>query len=179
MGGPPVYIVRLVFPAAMVLAIGAMAVACGGGGSLSAEEYFEKLEAIGNEAQEKEDAALPSEEEAANPAPEEQKQTGIELLNSVAEINQDAFDKADGLNPPDDIRQTHDDLIAAGRDLVQKFQDLAGQAEDIPPEGIEDFFNSQVFVESTFAPLDEACFALQAMADDREIEVNLHCAPEE
>ncbi len=165
-------------PGVLLLGFVGIAAACGGGGSLSAEEYFEKLEAIGNEAQEKEDAAQPSEEEAANAAPEEQKQTGIELLNSFAEINQDAFDRADGLNPPDDIRQTHDDFIAAGRDLVQKFEDLADQAEDVPPEGIEDFFNSQVFVEPTFAEFDEACFALQKIADDSGIGVDLACAPE-
>ena len=171
-------IIRFAFSAAIVLAGGTAATACAGGGSLSIEEYFQKVEATSNDGRQKEDAAQPTEEETANLTLEQQKQTGIDFLTSIAEINEDTIDEIDNLNPPDDVEGAHNRLVAEGRDLAKTFRDFAEEAKGTSPEGIGDFFNSQVFVESTFAPFDEACFALQKIADDKDISVNLNCAPE-
>ncbi len=170
----------LAFLAGLGLAVAALANACGGGGGgLSAEEYFRKLEAIANETQQQESAAQPSEEEAANLTLDEQKETGIELLNAFASITDDAAKKTDELNPPNDIQEEHDNLVAEAQNLAQTLSDFAAEAEDIPPEGVEEFFNSRVFVQSTFAAFDQACLALQQIADDEGVGVNLNCLPEE
>ena len=159
------------------LALVAAAAACGGGGgkSLSAEDYFKKVEAISNEAIEKESAAAPSDEEAANLTPEELKQRGIEFLSAAATITEDAIQKVEALEVPDDLRDGHDDLVAAGNDLAKTYRDLADEAQDVAPEDIEDFFNSKVFAESTFAKFDEACSGLEKLAGDKGIEVDLNC----
>ena len=152
------------------------AAACGGGSKrLSAEDYLQKVQAIAETATEDESAAFPSEEELANLSPEEQKQAGIDGLRSFASIIQDAIERVDDLKPPEDFQQAHDALVEEGNSLAQSFGDLADQAEDIPPDGIEDFFNTQVFVEATFAPFDEACSALQDLGAQQGVEVNLHC----
>jgi hypothetical protein len=152
--------------------------ACGGGGGskrLSAEDYFQKVQSIAETATEEENGAFPSEEESANFSPEEQKQAGIDGLKSVASLNQDAIKQIDDLKPPEDLQQAHDALVEEGNSLAQNFRDLADQAENVPPDGIEDFFSTQVFVEATFAPFDEACSALQDLGAGQGIEVNLHC----
>ena len=165
--------------AGLGLALAALANACGGGGGLSADQYFQELQAIVDDTVQKESAAVPSEEEAANFTLDEQKQTGIEFLTSLASINEEAIGGVEDLNPPDDIQDAHDDLVAAGKELTSTFGDFADQAQDIAPEDIEEFFNTQVFGASTFAGFDEACSAVQDIADDKGIDVDLSCEPEE
>ena len=164
--------------ATALLALGAVAVGCGGTEALSAEEYFNKLEAIANETQEKESAAQPSEEDSASLTPDQVKEQGSEFLDSSATINEDALKKVEDLDPPDDLQEAHDRLVAAEDDMATRFRDFAAEVRDIPPEGIEDFFNSQVFVESTFADFDAACSVLQDLANGKNIDVNLNCEPE-
>ena len=169
--------ILLVFSLAAVV-LGMLAVACGGGGALSAEEYFNKLEAIANETQEKESSAQPSEEDSASLTPDQVKEQGIEFLDSSATINEDALQKVEDLDPPDDLQEAHDRLVAAESDMATRFRDFADEVRDVPPEGVEDFFNSQVFVESTFADFDAACSALQDLADGKNIDVDLNCEPD-
>jgi hypothetical protein len=164
--------------AATLLTLGAVAVGCGGTEALSAEEYFNRLEAIANETQEKESAAQPSEEDSASLTPDEVKERGAKFLNSSAAINEDALKKVEDLKPPDDLQEAHGRLVAAEDDMAKRFRDFAAEVRDIPPEDVEDFFNSQVFVESTFADFDAACSALQDLADDKDIDVDLSCEPE-
>ena len=152
------------------------AAACGGGSKrLSAEEYLQKVQSIAETSAEEENAAFPSDEESANFSPEEQKQAGIDGLGSLASIIEDAIKQVDDLKPPEDLQQAHDALVEEANSLAQGFRDLADQAEDVTPDGIEDFFNTQVFVEDTFAPFDEACSALQDLGTQQGVEVDLHC----
>jgi hypothetical protein len=152
------------------------AAACGGGSKrLSTTEYLQKVQAIAEKATEEESAAFPSEEESASLSPEEQKQAGIDGLRSFASIIQDAIDQIDDLKPPKDLEQAHDDVVQEANKLAMSFEDLADQAEDIPPAGIGDFFGSQVFAEATFASFDKACSALQALGAQQGVDVDLHC----
>ena len=173
-------IIRFAFSAAIVLAIGAVAAACDGGGSLSAEEYFAKLKSISDEAAEKESALQPSEEEAANFTGETEKNFAIEFLDSAAAIMEDAFAQIEDLNPPDDIKDAHDEFVRTGKERAETFREFADQAGDIAAEteAIDEFFNTKVFVQSTFAPADEACSALQEIADAKEIDADLSCEAE-
>jgi len=164
--------------ATSLLALGAVAVGCGGTEALSAEEYFNRLEAIAKETQEKDSAAQPSGEDSASLTPDEVKEQGIAVLNSSAAINEDALKKVDDLDPPDDLQEAHDRLVAAESDMATRFRDFAAEVRNIPPEGIEEFFNSQVFVESTFADFDAACSALQDLANGKNIDVDLNCEPD-
>jgi len=164
--------------AATVLILGAIAAGCNGGGGLSAKEYFNKLEAIAKETQEKESAAQPSEEDSAGLTPDQVKEQGTKFLDSSAAINEDALTKVKELDPPGDLQKAHDRLVAAESDMAKRFRGFADEVRDIPPEDIEDFFNSQVFVESTFAEFDAACSALQDLADGKNIDVDLNCEPE-
>lgn len=152
------------------------AAACSSGSErLSAEEYFPKVQSIAQAASDDESAAFPSEEESANFSPEEQKQAGVEGLRSLASIIEDAIQEIGDLNPPEDVQDAHDALVDEGNGLVENFRDLADEAEGLPPEDIEDFFNTQVFVESTFGPFDVACSALQDLGVQQGIEVDLDC----
>ena len=169
---------RYIAVAATLLILGTAAVGCSGAEALSAEEYFNKLEAVANETQEKESAAQPSEADSASLTPDEVKEQGIAVLNSSAAINEDALKKVDDLDPPDDLQEAHDRLVAAESDMATRFRDFAAEVRNIPPEGIEEFFNSQVFVESTFEDFDAACSALQDLANGKKIDVDLNCEPD-
>ncbi len=167
-------------PWPIFLALGALlllgSAACGGGSQrLFAEEYLQKVQSIVETLSREASAAFPSEEESANLSPEEQKQAGIDGLRSLASITEDAIKQVDGLKPPEDLQQAHDALVEEGNSLAQGFGDLADQAEDVPPDGIEDFFGTEVFTEETFAPFDEACSALQDLGAQQGVEVDLQC----
>ena len=166
--------------AVALLAMGAVAQGCSGTKSLSAEEYFAKLKSISDEAAEKESALQPSEEEAANFTGETEKDFAIEFLDSEATIIEDAFTQIEDLNPPDDIKDAHDEFVRTGKERAETFRDFADQAGDIAAEteAIDEFFNTKVFVQSTFAPADEACSALQEIADAKEIDADLSCEAE-
>ena len=164
------------FAIALAVAITTFAAACGGGAkTLSAAAYFDKLQAIADETNQKETDAQPAEEESADLSPEELKAQAVDFLGAQAAILDDAVQQVDALKPPGDVRSQHDAFVAGINDLANSFRDFAGQAADVRPDQIEDFFNTEVFSQETFATFDETCSALEQVATDKGIDVNLNC----
>lgn len=163
---------------AMALAVAAIALAaaCGGGSkALSAGAYFGKIQDIADETKQKETDAQPSEEESASLSPDELKAQAVGFLGAQAAILDGAVKQIDALKPPADVRNEHDAFVTALTDLAGKFRDFSAQAADLSPEQIEDFFNTEVFSQATFASFDETCSALEQVAKDKSIDVDLNC----
>ena len=164
--------IRMAAAGIAVLALVAGAAACGddGGKTLTLEEYFRKV------------AALDVEQQAAtdklDPAFEQLEPDDVEgardLFDQQLDVLDDFVEELDKLNPPEEVKETHDEALALFREFRAAFGDALDQAGDA--ETIDDMFAG--FDEAAFAKIEQAnekCRELEQIAADNDIEVNLDC----
>lgn len=151
-----------------VMSVGVSACSSGGG-KLSLEEYFEKLEEIDNKSTEETDALG---ERLGNTEDVE------EIKDAFAEfpaIIDEFLDDLEGLEPPDEAADAHDEAVEAGRAFQDEFDKLLDDLQDA--ESLDDLFGiteNDAFNEADQAFTD-ACNELQSIADDNGIDVSLDC----
>lgn len=155
--------------------------ACGGGGSeLSLEEYFQEMGAIAQELDEKQSDLAERYDEDVNAAADEE-----EVLQLTAQFFEDgagqtraALDKVKKLNSPSEVREAHKEFVAAGEALVALFPDVIRRARDAKSakdiEALVDELGGPPFSDAGNRS-DEACLALQEIADENNIDVDLTC----
>ena len=167
---------RLAFPAILLAAMAAFAAACGGSGeTLTLEEYFQRLDAVDNEADERGQAI----EDEFPQAFEEPKPTQ-EFINSLTALVRDFVDGLEQIDPPAQVEDAHNEAAAAGTDLAQVLEEAAPQLESVESASeLEDVIGDVFAENSEFAAADErftnSCVALQQIADDNDIDVDLDC----
>ena len=171
--------------AVLLLLLGAVAASCkdGKGGGLSLEEYFQKLDSI----QEQADATFATQE--ASTGEPSQDASGEELaaflrdtVTSSADVLRDAAADVNDLEPPDEVADAHSDIVAAINDLVAAFDDMADSVPDtLTLAELENagatFFNSDELNAANEQFL-AACTALEQIASDNSITVDLACNEE-
>lgn len=155
----------------LLVAFGVAAGACTSkdGKAVTLEEYFQELDGLDNRTTEDFDAL--DTELGDNP--------DIEQLRDVFPQYLDIFDDflagLEGLEPPDEVQDAHDEAVEAGQAFRVEFGALVDQAADA--ETVEDFFAAAEG--ETFAAADQrftdACLALQGIADENSITVALDC----
>ena len=158
-----------------VLALVAGAAACSddGGKTLTLEEYFRKVEELDAEQQEATDKLDPAFEQLAP----DDVEGARDLFDQQLEVLDDFVDEMEKLNPPEEVRETHDEALALFREFREAFGDALDEAEDA--ETLDDMFAG--FDEAAFAKIEEAnqkCRDLEQIAADNGIEVNLDCEGE-
>lgn len=155
--------------------------ACGGGGSeLSLEDYFQQMGAIAQELDKNTSDLAQKYDEDVNAAADEEEALRLtaQFFEDGAKETRAALDKVKKLNPPSQARDEHKEFVAAGEALVALFPDViqrardAKSAEDI--QALADDLNGPPFSDASNRS-DEACFALQKIADDNNIDVDLTC----
>jgi hypothetical protein len=166
---------------ALLLGVSTIAAACGGGEEeLSLEEYFQKLQTISNDIKEREEG-LDTEFEMAFD-PETSPETTIDIVESVlsqgASASKAAFDDVDSLDPPSEVEDAHNEFLREGRartELLESLADQAAKVESLP--GLEDMFAEfdSPDLEVAAVRFDDACRALEQVAADNDIEVDLNC----
>ncbi len=165
----------------LLLAFGAIAAACGDdgngdGGELTLEEYFERLDAIMEDIDSQIDA-LEDPEEMDLASEEEQLEAMRDFFDALLPIIQGAFNEIEGLDPPAEVEDAHDALLAAGDDFVAAFEAPASRLAEA--ESLADLEGGLFEDDSAFgsagARSAQACFALQGIADDNDIDVDLRC----
>ena len=165
--------------ALVFLAFGVIASACGddGGGGLSLEEYFQQVDASFEDRDQQvqalgEGASLPddaSEEDIASYLRDQ--------FEELASITSDWRSQVDELEPPSEAEDAHNELLVALEEVLALFE---GAADEVPATlsleeaGQYDPFPGGEGTES-FTRLDEACAALQTIADDNSIDADLAC----
>ena len=179
MGGPSVNIQRLAYSAAILLAVGAVAGACGGGGeALTLEEYFQRLDQIGDEADQKFQAL------DGGPGEEASDEEIADYIDSLTQqeivIIADFIANLRDLDPPAEAEDVHAEAIESGEAAAQALQALAdGIPDALSAAEAEAFFaEPDPDVEAAFRRFDDACFAFQAVADNNNIDVDLECEEE-
>jgi len=143
----------LTFPLlfALILALAA----CGGGNDrLSDAEYFERLTEFDTDADQRFEAL------------EQEETTAGEVKGLFSEVAQDYVDNLNNLEPPNDLEDEHNELVAALDEFEQ-----AVAAIDID----EDAPGEKIFAEIDFVRANTAFCELQKAADDKGIEADVGC----
>lgn len=158
---------------AMLLVLGAIAAACDGDGRLTLEEYFQQVEAVDAQFAERfEDIDVNLEF-----APSFDASLAVDAFSARAGIWR-AFAKAlDGIVPPAQVKERHDEWMEAAANYTGAIDGLAEQLA-----GAKSFAEFTEVLEHTDANDaedrgDDACLAVKAVGDDNDIEVDLQCLP--
>jgi hypothetical protein len=165
-------IVRLVVGAAL-LAITANA--CGGG--LSLEDYFAKMDDLSSSYdQQNQDLQQQVEADLAKAGSNEEALALFKdyLEKSLAAVN-DQLSKIEAIDPPDEAEEAHRGLIEAGKGIRDALAGVVNRFDEF--QNVEEI--GQVFTTDLAAVGqrgDEACNALQDVADEHDIAVDLGCA---
>jgi hypothetical protein len=167
-------IVALTLAAALIATV---AVACndGGGDSMTLDEYFAELDRLQNAGDERiAGVEFPMIDEQA--PIEESREAYLTYFDNVVEAAEDVTDDINGLDPPDEAKALHDEYVEALRGIPEfangykeRVSDAGSQQElaaVLLGDTEDDAINESI---------DEACTALQELADDNEIEVDLEC----
>jgi hypothetical protein len=168
---------RLTLITVLLLAFGAIAAACGGGGNgeLTLEEYFERLDAIMEDADSRMEA-LEGPEEMDLASEEEQLEAIREFyFDANLAIIEGSLDEIEGLDPPPEVEEAHDALLAAGADTVAAFEEVGSQVAEAESlaDLVELFDDGRL--EAAGEGFEQACLELRGIADENEIDVDLNC----
>lgn len=158
--------------------------ACGGGSNaLTLEEYFEELQDIddaqqerSDEAEEELDDAIPDDIAPDDELDDDTRETLQDGLRAQQDTLDEFTDDLDGLEPPEEVEDLHNelvDILREGSDRLSDVIDEAGEAETL-----EEFFEGFTDIESDFARADEICRELEQIAADEDIDVDLDCDEE-
>jgi hypothetical protein len=155
--------------AAFGLLLGASLVvsACGGGG-LTLEEYFDKLEEMDADAGEQLD-------EIGNDISDAEDLDEVkDLVDDFSEALEDYVGGLEDLKAPGDAEDAHDDYVAAASEALDewdKFRDDVQDAETIDELSLLDTAG----VDDAADRVTAVCLDLQEIADDNDINVSLDC----
>lgn len=104
----------------------------------------------------------------------------FQAMSSAVDIGESAVASLQGLTPPAEAEEAHTNLIAAGEGLVAAVQ---GVADDV--QGMEAGPEFDAYAEEAQAPdsdlsmavneMADACEAVQTLADDNSVAVDLEC----
>ena len=169
---------------AVLLAFGALAAGCGGGGTLTIEEYFQELGRLNASAEERIDAvyeAAFAEVDEANfeslPL-EEQVEVFKDIFDAFPPLLENFLDDAKDLDPPAEVEDLHNDSVRAGDDFLEAIRDVAGQIDDVQSQVELDALAEDEATDAASERFDQACVALQDLADENDIDVDLACGDE-
>lgn len=179
-------LVPLVLGAVLVLSLGVSTNACGGdeednanGGALTLEEYFEKAAELKAESEERADAAEASADEdlAAVESVDDAVEVFGNLIDEFVDAAQETYQDLDALDPPSEVEDLHNELVAIFRLGADTLEDFAAELdEDI---GLVELKKIGEDIEAEFTSLstqsEVVCLRLQDIADDNDIDFDLEC----
>jgi hypothetical protein len=167
--------------AAPLLAVAALlalaAFACKGGKALSLEEYFQRVDEIGDR------ASLASSTRTAGAPAEDASEEEIAAwargsLHESASIMRDVRGSFNKLKPPSEVKEPHDQFVKALTATSDAIDDVADglptslSLTEVQTLGV--LLDTPELNEAS-AQLDTACRTLQSIADENEIAVDLEC----
>ncbi len=168
-------ILPLAFVAALVLAFGAIAAACGGGGEpLTLEEYFQRLDEVLDNADDRFEALVDQCREDVESAESELAATRC-FFDASAQVLKDVQDETDDLDPPAEAAAAHEELVTAGADFEQLVDDFGERFGDIESMSELEELSEAPELEEAGKRVEQACFDVEEIARENDIEVGLDC----
>jgi len=159
-----------------LLAVGAGACTDGGGGALTLEEFFQRVEELdadfeaGNAEIEAELGEL-SDEEALDQGPD--------LLGRLAELVGEFVDELAALDPPEEATDLLEEAVSAGRNVADTFDGLVAELEGAQSlDDLFSFFEDPDFMAAR-GRFSQVCSDLEQLAADNGITIELNCEDEE
>ena len=165
-------------------AIVAIAVACGGGGELSLEEYFQRVDAIFEEVEERQDELEGMFDESNEEAStiEESIEALQDYVPRLVSVTIQGIDEMEELDPPQDAKEAHEEWLTAAKVIEPLFEELLDGLEEVETlDQVEEFAAQfeEPEIEAASLRAQEACAGLQAVADANAIDVDLDCESSE
>ncbi len=183
-------LVPLALTAALLLSLGMVGAACGGGdedgngngnggGALTLEEYFNQMSDLKaeNDKQANEVQAHVEEDLAAAESPEDAIEVFSNLIDDFSDVVSGSRDSLEAIEPPSEVEDLHNEMVAVFRTAADALGDLAAELD----EGVEltDLQKIGDDLESEFTSLstqsEVVCRQLQDIADENSIDVDLEC----
>lgn len=158
---------------AVVVAALVVLAACGDDDALSLDDYFAELAAAGQAYRAAGDVVEAGLDQTTDPL------TDVKRLLPDFEPELDGFiEKLEGMAAPEAAAAAHDRAVTAGRAAADAYDDLLAGLEDITDlNGLMAFFEGPEF--TAFGAAGErfsaACGALQTVADEENVDVDLNC----
>ena len=150
----------------------ASAAACGGGGAMSLEDYFKELDTIFGDI----DAEFTDLEDGYPDLFVDPDETR-EYVDKAIPLVEGAVGDVRDLSPHEDAEDAHKEFLDAAEDVVEAYNTLAEELNDVESEEEIDVVLTELDAEMSpvFQRFEDACFGLQGIADDNDLDVDLDC----
>ena len=163
--------------ATLLLTVSALAASCGGEEALTLEEYFQQVEALKATAEERAtefEDAFDAELDAA--ASEEERLAVLEdNFTNIQPIFTAFVDGLNDLAPPAAVEELHKEYVDASAEFLASIEEVFSGLSDLEPAaGLESLFED-TDLDQAGVRFVETCAALQDIADENEIDVDLDC----
>jgi hypothetical protein len=154
----------------------ALLVSCSGGDdALSLDDYFEQLAAIDARFEEDGDAIDDPFDTPADASLEDRQARIEDARGSLEPVFEQYEESLADLDPPDEVRDQHDNYVAAMDAFIEAFEQWLTDLEDAPSNEEFDALLEAVPVGAAAERAVDACNELQSIADDSDINVDLKC----
>jgi len=163
---------RHVLLLAALMAGALLLAACGGEEKLDLDQYFRGLDDIVDTADTRVDTLM----DEAQGVGEETEATRVYFEGFEAIFEQTLNDLND-LHPPAEVRDAHDEFVAALAAGLAVWEDFSTQLADVEsPSGLKTLLAEfELAFDAAAERLDNACLQLQGIADQNAIEIDLEC----
>lgn len=150
--------------------VAVFASACGGDGELTLDQYFEQVGAA-KASMETSFTSLNAQYPAAFRDPQQTRS----YLDAWDPVLKDGIQKFSAIHAPADVQDAHEEFWKAFQAILEIYTKFRGDVEGLDdPAAVQQLQNSS-FDRSAFERPLRACFALQAIADENSISVQLNC----
>ena len=170
----------LALTATLLITVGALAAACGDD-SLTLEEYFQQLEALTDETNERGDELQEAFDQnvATTLSEEEQLQALVDFFTEVIPIIVDFLAGVEELRPPEAVVAEHNENVEATSLFIAAMNGvLEGTGIREIADELGQLFEGEGLLFQAAERVVEACLQLQLVADRNEIDVDLDCERE-
>lgn len=174
---------RISFLAVLLLALVAAASACGGDGASPLERYFQQLEDTRDELNQRFTTLQDEFETALTSGASDAAVTEAarDYYGGNLSALEDAISRVEEVEPPAEIaeaEQSHEEFVAAMKDLALVFEDLSARAESAA--SVSELEDSLAEVDrgefdAVTGRFGQACLALQGIADANGVAADLGC----
>jgi len=163
---------RHVLVVAALMAGALLLAACGGEENLDLDQYFRRLDDIVDTA----DSGIDTLIEESQGVGEDTEATRVYFEGFEAVFEQTLNDLND-LHPPAEVRDAHDEFVAALVTGLAVWEDFSAQLADVEsPSGLETLLAGfGPAFDAAAERLDNACLQLQGIADENDIGIDLEC----
>jgi hypothetical protein len=170
----------LLFIAALLLALGSIAAGCGGDDELTLEEYFQRLDTLGDDLDDELDRLGEEFDETFVEAESEEEvmRAFRDFLDPQPALFEEFVAELESIDPPPKVEDAHDEMVAIQAEGLEMLEDLnehaqaAESASDV--EELEAELETPAFT-AISDRTERVCFELEAIADANDIDVDLEC----